>query len=111
MKSVLAVAVTVVAVAILLAGEPAPDFAIDWHVVQSRIQLRWPAVRSLTYDPADDFVTIVVTDSTTSAQAGAASCVTVLPTMLYAGSRALFAVYTESGAIISSWNRCLAPPT
>ena len=106
MKTVLAAAVALLAVAVLVGGEPPPAFAIDWEAVEARIQQRWPAVRALTYELDEDFVTIVVTDSTTPDQAAAASCATVVPVMHEAGSRALFAVYTEGGAIIASWNRC-----
>ena len=111
MRSALAAIVAVAAVGLLVGGEPSPAFAIDWEAVEDRIQVSWPAVRSLSYEPDEDFVTIVVTDSTTGAEAAAASCETILPVMHDAGSRALFAVYTEGGAIVASWNRCpLAPP-
>ena len=96
-----------VLVGALLEGEPPPSVGIDWDRVEERIQVRWPAVRSVTHDSADDFVTIVVTDGTTDSVAAEASCVTVQPTLDAAGSRALFAIYTESGDIVASWNRCL----
>jgi hypothetical protein len=105
-----AAAVAAVALAIMIGGEPPPTFALDWDVVEDRIQARWPAVRSVSYDPDEDFVTVVVTDSTTVEEAAAASCATVFPVMHNAGSRALFAIYTEDGRIVASWNRCVALP-
>lgn len=98
------------ALAVMLAaavgGEPRPDLLIDWERVEDQIQARWPSVISVEHDPLDDFVTILVYDGTTPSVAADASCATVLPIMHEAGSRALFAIYDEAGAILSSWNRC-----
>jgi len=96
----------------LVGGEPAPDFATDWAEVERDIQAAWPGVvLDLRYEPAEDFVTVLVADGTDLATAVALSCETIVPLMHDAGSRALFAIYAESGDIVSSWNRCpLTPP-
>ena len=93
-------------------GEPPPGYAIDWADVEADIKAAHPGlVLDVAYEPVEDFVTVVVTDGIDQATAVALSCDTVLPVMHNAGSRALFAVYEESGDIITSWNRCpLAPP-
>jgi hypothetical protein len=102
------VALTALAVLVAMAvgGEPRPDRLIDWERVEDRIQARWPGVISVEHDPVDDFVVVLVPDGTSVTVAAEASCATIFPVMHEAGSRALFAVYTEGGAIISSWNRC-----
>jgi len=107
----LAVVLAVVGVS-LVGGEPTPDFATDWAEVEREIQAAWPGVvLDVSYEPGEDFVTIVIADGTDQATAVALSCDTVVPVMHDAGSRALFAIYAESGDIVSSWNRCpLTPP-
>jgi hypothetical protein len=96
----------------LVGGEPAPDFVTDWAQVERDIQAAWPGVvLDLRYEPAEDFVTVLVVDGTDQATAESLSCETIVPVMHDAGSRALFAIYAESGDIVSSWNRCpLTPP-
>ena len=80
--------------------------------VERDIQAAWPGiVLDVRYEPAEDFVTIVIADGTDQETAVALSCETVVPVMHSAGSRALFAIYAASGDIVSSWNRCsLTPP-
>jgi hypothetical protein len=80
---------------------------IDWEAVERDI-LRDAdgAVLTVEYDPADDFVTVVVTPEIDAAAAAALLCETVLPILDEAGSIALFAAYTESGSVLASWNRC-----
>ena len=107
----LAVVLTVLGLS-LVGGEPPPSFAIDWADIETDIRAAHPGlVLDVAYEPAEDFVTVVVTDGIDQATAVALSCDTILPVMHNAGTRALFAVYEESGDIITSWNRCpLTPP-
>jgi hypothetical protein len=100
------VAALSVFVAAAVGGEPAPGSLVSWPDVQARIHDRWPAVVALDHDPLDDFVSITVANGTSVADAAEAACVTVKPIMHEEGSRALFAIYAESGDIIASWNRC-----
>lgn len=109
MRVALAVALAVL-VAAFLGGEPPPDFAIDWEDVEDAIQARWPSVISVEHDPVDNFVTILVHDGTTEEVAAESACATVMPALHRAGSRALFAIYTQGGHIVASWNRCLLEP-
>lgn len=110
MKRALAVVLTVFGLS-LVGGEPPPNFATDWAAVAREITAAHPGVvLDVKYEPADDFVTVVIAEGTDPAIAVALSCETVLPVMHNAGSRALFAIYDESGDIISSWNRCLLTP-
>ncbi len=92
--------------ALFVAGEPPPDFAIDWEVIEGRLAARWPVVRSVAHDPGDNFVTITVTDGIEETDAAREACATIAPVIHEAGSRALFAVYTEGGHIVASWTRC-----
>ena len=111
MKRALAVVLTVLGLS-LVGGEPAPNFATDWDAIEREIKAAQPGVvLDVEYEAAEDFVTIVIAEGTDPATAVDLSCETVVPVMHNAGSRALFAIYDESGDIVSSWNRCLlAPP-
>ena len=109
MKVALAAALAML-LAAFVPGEPPSDFAIDWQAVRDEIQARWPSVISVEHDDAEHFVTILVYDGTTESVAGEAACATVVPALLRAGSRDLFAVYTQSGHIVASWNRCPLEP-
>jgi len=95
-------------VALLLAFLTAcgPD-GVDWDAVERDIVAAADgAVLDVEYDPADDFVTVIVDSQVDSAGAASLLCETVLPILDEAGSIALFAAYTESGSVLASWNRC-----
>ena len=112
MKRALAVVLALLVTSVV-GGEPLPKIETDWADVERDIRAAWPdVVLDLTYEPDEDFVTILVVDGTDQATAVALSCETVVPVMHNAGSRALFAIYAQNGDIVSSWNRCpLMPPS
>ena len=91
---------------------PTPTPNIDWDGVEAAIRAgAQGAVLDVAYDAADDFVLIEVSDATTPETAAALACETVLPALDAVESRALFALYSESGRILASWSRCPPTPT
>ena len=91
---------------------PVPTPTVDWPAVERAIERDADgAVIGAEYDPSDDFLTVTVTDATTPEVAAALSCETILPALDAVESFALFAVYSASGDILASWNRCLPTPS
>jgi hypothetical protein len=90
---------------------PVPTPTVDWSAVEGAIERDGDGVvLGAEYDPLDDFLTVTVTDTTTPEVAAALSCETILPALDAVESFALFAVYSASGEILASWNRCLPTP-
>jgi hypothetical protein len=88
-----------------------PTPKVDWAEVERRILREADGVViRVSYDEADDFLTVEVTDETSAATAAILSCNTVLPALNAEGALALWALYSESGHILASWNRCQATP-
>ena len=91
---------------------PVPTPTVDWAAVERSIERGADGVViGAEYDPADDFLTVTVTDATTPEVAAALACETILPAIDAVESFALFAVYSASGDILASWNRCLPTPS
>jgi len=91
---------------------PVPTPTVDWAAVERAIERDAAGVVvGAEYDPSDDFLTVTVTDATTPEIAAALSCETILPALDEVESFALFAVYSASGEILASWNRCLPTPS
>jgi hypothetical protein len=91
---------------------PVPTPTVDWPAVERAIEREADGVViGAEYDQADDFLTVTVTDATTPEVAELLSCETILPALDAVESFALFAVYSESGAILASWNRCQPSPS
>lgn len=95
-----------------LASTPVPTPTVNWGAVGREIMRETDGVvLSVWYDPTDDFLTVTVRDDTSPEIAATLSCETILPSLDAVGSFALFAVYSASGEILTSWNRCLPPPS
>jgi hypothetical protein len=91
---------------------PVPTPTVDWPAVERAIEREADGVvLGAEYDPSDDFLTVTVADATTAEVAELLSCETILPALDAVESFALFAVYSESGEILASWNRCLPVPS
>ena len=91
---------------------PVPMPTVDWPAVERAIEREADGVvLGAEYDPSDDFLTVTVADATTPEVAELLSCETILPALDAVESFALFAVYSESGEILASWNRCLPSPS
>ena len=91
---------------------PVPIPTVDWAAVERTIERGADGVvLGAEYDPADDFLTVTVADATAPDVAAALACETILPALDAVESFALFAVYSASGDILASWNRCLPTPS
>ena len=84
----------------------------SWRELVGEIRSASTLVVSATHEPDRDFVRIVVPDGTNVATASSLGCQTIQRILREANAFAFFAIYTESGRILSSWSACRqATPT
>lgn len=77
-----------------------------WREVIGEIRSASTLVIYAMHEPERDFVRIVVPDGTNVATARSLGCVTVQRILTEANAFAFFAIYSESGRILSSWSAC-----